>query len=40
MEISEASTAVATPDAVLERSAYGHQCMVGKPSREIKEQHA
>jgi hypothetical protein len=38
--IGEASTAVATPDAVLRRSVNGYQHMAGKPAKEVKEQYA
>lgn len=40
IETGEASTAVATPDAVLRRSVNGYQHMAGKPAKEVKEQHA
>ncbi|MCL1587560.1 MAG: hypothetical protein M3092_04005 [Actinomycetia bacterium] len=40
IEMSEAGTAVATPDAVPQRSVNGYQHMAEKPSKEVKEQHA
>ena len=40
IEIGQASTAVATADAVLRRSVNGYQHMAGMPAKEVKEQHA